>query len=227
MAAGSLRLDDQTLVPASIYDLDGFRRWAHSADFPDRGQFSYLSGEVCADMSPEDLQKHNKLKRVLTSYLGLWVDSRDLGDVLADGALFTNSEADLSTEPDFMFIRWDSLETGRVQYVEWSEGSDRYVEVAGAPDLVVEIVSHSSVYKDTERLPSLYFAAGVAEYWLIDARGGEIDFQLKTRGAEGWINAVPDADGYRRSGVLGGAFRLVRELNRVGGFRYDLLSKSE
>jgi Uma2 family endonuclease len=181
---------------------------------------------VFADISPEELQTHNKLKRVLTSYLGVWADSRDLGEVLADGALFVNENADVSNEPDLMFCSWDSLESGRVRYAEAVEGSERYVEVVGSPDLVVEIVSRSSVYKDTQALPPLYFSAGVLEYWLIDARGVEIDFRLKARGDAGWRDIEPDSDGFYHSDVLGGKFRLFRELNRVGGFRYELLSKT-
>ena len=145
--------------------------------------------------------------------------------MLADGALLVNENASLSTEPDLMFCSWESLESGRVRYVEAVEGSERYVEVVGSPDLVVEIVSRSSVYKDTQALPPLYFAAGVSEYWLIDARGAEIDFRLKVRGDAGWNDTESDSEGYYQSNVLGGRFRLGRELNRVGGFRYELFSK--
>lgn len=225
MATG-LFIEGNIRVPSDIYDLAGFRRWVHSESFPNRGAFAYLGGEVFADMSPEELQTHNKLKRVITSYLGVWADSRVLGDVLADGALLTNEDADVSTEPDLMFCSWESLESGRVRYAEAVEGSERYVEVVGSPDLVVEIVSRSSVYKDTQALPPLYFAAGVSEYWLIDARGGEIEFRLLARGEASWQDVEPDSDGYYRSDVLGGTFRLTRDLNRVGGFRYELLSKS-
>ncbi|MEX0818081.1 MAG: Uma2 family endonuclease [Pirellulaceae bacterium] len=226
MAAACLLIEGNIRVPADVYNLHGFRRWIHSDRFPERGCFAYLAGEVVADMSPEELQTHNKLKRVLTTYLGVWADSRDLGEVLADGALLVNEPADLSTEPDLMFCSWERLESGRVRYAEAVEGSERYVEVAGSPDLVVEVVSRTSVYKDTEALPPLYFAAGVSEYWLIDARGGEIDFQLKTRGDAGWCDMEPDGEGYYHSDVLNGKFLLTRKRNRVGGYQYELQSKS-
>ena len=226
MATGSLFIEENIRVPSDVYDLNGFRRWVHSDGFPEHGRFAYLAGEVFFNMSPEDLQTHNKLKRAITRYLDAWADSHDIGEILADGALLVNEAADLSTEPDMTFCSWESLERGRVRYVEAVEGSERYVEVVGSPDLVVEIVSRSSVYKDTKALPPLYFAAGVLEYWLIDARGGAIDFRLKARGDDGWRDTEPDGDGYYPSEVLGGSFRLIRELNRVGGFRYELLSKS-
>lgn len=226
MASGSLFIEGNIRVPSDVYDLTGFRRWVHSDSYPARGRFAYLAGEVFADMSPENLQTHNKLKGTITRYSDEWADLRGIGEILSDGALLVNESADLSTEPDMTFCSWESLESGRVRYAEAVEGSDRYVEVVGSPDLVVEIVSRSSVYKDTKALPPLYFAAGVLEYWLIDARGGEIDFRLKARGDAGWRDTEPDGDGYYQSDVLGGRFRLIRELNRVGGFRYELLSKS-
>ena len=43
---------------------------------------------------------------------------------------------------------------------------------------MVEIVSDASVKKDTERLPAAYHAAGIREFWLIDARGVEVRFTI-------------------------------------------------
>ena len=225
MAADSSLINGGVQLPTDIDDLAGFRRWVHSEQYPERGRFSYFKGEVTADMAPEELQTHNKLKGELSASLIWWAKAHALGEVLHDGALLVNETADVSTEPDAMLISWESLKTGRVRYVEAGEGSERYVEVVGSPDLVVEVVSRSSTYKDKTALPPLYFAAEVGEYWLIDARGGEIDFALKRRGNHDWMDVEPDQDGYRHSGVLGGSFLLTRELNPVGGYQYELRSR--
>jgi hypothetical protein len=58
---------------------------------------------------------------------------------------------------------WCSCRTRR-----WKPGG--FIEVEGAADLVVEILSDSSVGKDTRRLPEAYAKAGVGELWLVDAR---------------------------------------------------------
>jgi Uma2 family endonuclease len=227
MVSGALVLDEDVRVPSDIFDLAGFRRWVHSDEFPDRGRFSFLAGEVNIDMSPEEIQSHNRLKNDLGYGLTDWTRQRDIGEMLADRALLVNEEANLSTEPDLMFCSWESLRSGRVRYVEWVEGSNRFVEVLGSPDLVVEIISQTSVRKDTVRLPPLYFAANVLEYWLIDARGIEMDFQILARGDSDWMAVVPDDKGYRRSDVLKGSFQLTRDRNPVGGSRYTLLGKSD
>jgi Uma2 family endonuclease len=58
------------------------------------------------------------------------------------------------------------------------QGGGDYIEILGSPDLVVEIVSDSSVRKDTTLLRDAYWKAGVREYWLFDARGAEIRFDI-------------------------------------------------
>jgi Uma2 family endonuclease len=173
-------------------------------------------------MSPEEISSHAKVKRDVQFALGKLLESIDLGELLPDGTLFVNAEADVSNEPDLMFCSWDSLRSGRVSYRENVEGSERLVEVAGAPDMVMEVVSRSSVRKDTQTLRKSYLEAGVKEYWLIDARGRDIDFQLLTRGDDEFRRVESDADGYLASGVFGCSVRLTRGTNPVGGVQYHL-----
>jgi Uma2 family endonuclease len=78
----------------------------------------------------------------------------------------------LSCEPDIVYISDDAIDSGRARLVPNAGGRPgRYVEIEGAADLVVEIVSDATVVKDTRRLPVAYCRAGVRESWLIDARG--------------------------------------------------------
>ncbi|MEX0717851.1 MAG: Uma2 family endonuclease [Planctomycetaceae bacterium] len=228
MAANALAtLDDPeaVVIPAGITDLRGFRDWAHSDDFPERGRISYLRGEILVDMSPEEIDSHNKVVFEVAYGIGAVAKANDLGEVLGESVLFINSEADVSTEPDLIFCTWETLESGRAAYREYVEGSGRYVEIAGSPDLVVEVISRSSVRKDTKVLFEGYFDAGVREYWLIDARGKEIDFRIHRRGRAKFQRIKPDSEGYVPSPVLGRAFRLIRDRNRIGGWRYDLESR--
>jgi hypothetical protein len=44
--------------------------------------------------------------------LGGIVASEDLGEAWIDGALLTSETAELSTEPDFAFASWTTLEAG-------------------------------------------------------------------------------------------------------------------
>jgi Uma2 family endonuclease len=104
---------------------------------------------------------------------------------------------------------------------------DRYVELEGATDLVVEIVSDSSVAKDTLRLPEAYWRAGIPEFWLADARGKELLFRIHCRGPEGYEPAPVDANGFQRSAVFGVWFRLRRGRHASGLWRYDLERRAD
>lgn len=222
MASASLVLDGDVSIPAEAFDLAGFRRWVHSPEFCERGRFSYLAGEFYVDMAAEEIHTHNVVKLAVTADLRAWTRPRNLGKLLADRAFYVNRPVDLATEPDLMFVAWDTLRSGQARLVEVVEGSGRFLEVQGAVDLTVEIVSDSSVRKDTQRLLDLYFAAGVGEYWLIDARGEDVSFKLFVRGDGGFVERAPDAEGYRHSDVLQGKFALNREVDPVGGFEYVL-----
>ncbi|MBV8232095.1 MAG: Uma2 family endonuclease, partial [Planctomycetaceae bacterium] len=85
----------------------------------------------------------------------------------------------------------------------------------------LEVVSRSSVAKDTRVLREAYHRAGVPEYWIIDARFNAIDFQVLRHRRDRYVVAAPRG-GWHRSSVFGRGFRLERRLNRMGRWRYTL-----
>jgi Uma2 family endonuclease len=135
----------------------------------------------------------------------------------------------LSAEPDIVFLSDKAIDTGRVTLVPKSSGEEEsYVEIEGPPDLVVEIVSDSSEKKDTQRLPAAYFAAGVPEFLLVDARPAKnqqrdsLRFEIFTRGQQGYEPSATDAAGFQESAVLHRSFRLQRARNSRGRPVYTL-----
>lgn len=226
MAANSILFDNCVRVPADVFDLASFRRWATSDDFPEEGRISFLDGQLEIDLSPEDLISHGGLLGEVFAKMWCLVRTNDLGRVHLHGARLTNEVANISNEPDVMFCSWETLESGRVSIVESVPGTERYLEVVGTPDCVVEIVSNSSVSKDTRVLKQKYFEAGIDEYWLIDARKAEIAFQLLTRGESGYEPVSADRQGYRQSSVFPLKFKLTRQRDRIGHWRYTLLHRA-
>ena len=85
----------------------------------------------------------------------------------------------------------------------------------------MEIVSPSSVTKDTKMLREKYHKAGIPEYWLIDARGEEVDFQILIHGNEDYEPATRSGD-WQASKVFGKKFRLRRIKDRLGNVDYRL-----
>ncbi len=221
--ATTLRIEDQVEIPMNLQGLADFRRWAQSEAFPDRGRIDYLAGSIEVDMSPEDLHRHGKLKTQLIGVLWQRIEQGDLGELYSDRTRVSCPEADLSVEPDIVLVTNQSLDTGRVRLVPRAGGGeDRYIELEGPPDLIVEIVSDASVRKDTERLPRLYYAAGVREFWLVDARRAELVFRIHERGASGYEPAGADADGFQHSMVLDRWYQLHRTRNAHGRIAFQL-----
>jgi Uma2 family endonuclease len=219
-------LDDAVRIPRSAHTLRGFRQWMASKSFPQYGRISFLGGEIDVDMSPEDIITHNDPKAAITVALAILIEAEDLGRFYVDGACFINVRADVSNEPDFMFCRWDTLLSKRVRFRSVSRKHRKYAEVIGSPDLVVEILSDSSVCKDRQELYRRYFAAAVAEYWLIDCRSDQsVDFQMHTRGKRGFRRIAADRDGFWPSKVLPGRFRLTRTRDRLGLWKHRLESR--
>lgn len=212
-------------LPLGHLSFDDFRRWTLSDEFPERGRFDYLRGRVEADVSPESLYSHNKPKGRIYSALDRHAEENDLGEVFGDRARVVVEAAGLSCEPDLVFVSNESLDSGRVTLTPREDRPDDAVEVVGPPDLVMEIVSNSSVRKDTRDLYSLYFEAGVREYWLVDVRGSQVVFRLLTPGEETWQDVAADSEGFVLSPVLGRRYRLDRRAGRRGEWRYDLVER--
>jgi len=199
----------------------GFRAWVISPAFPDYVRPTFVDGEVWLDVSPESLETHNKVKLEFTAAVARLVRDRDLGEAFSDRAFFSNPHARVSTEPDFMFVSWASFRSGRVTLTKRKERHDEFIEVVGVPDLILEVVSDSSTRKDLVRLKEAYLRAGIPEYWLIDARGDHVRFEiLRRRGGTYQASASPFDPQVSR--VLRARFTLRRTRNRLGRFAYRL-----
>jgi Uma2 family endonuclease len=213
-------------IPADAHTLAGFRRWAMSDEFPERGRISFLNGEIDFDMSPEEIRSHIDPKTQLSIVLGSLINRENLGKPFIDGTLLVNKAANVSNEPDFMFCSWETLKSGKVVQAETFPGSGRVMELAGSPDLVVEIVSDSSLRKDRQILPGRYWVAGVSEYWIVDCRGAVPLLEILTRTDSGYQLAFETADGWLRSGVLNRSFRFELFINPLGDRAYRLAEQS-
>jgi Uma2 family endonuclease len=215
-------VDALVRVPADAHALAGFRTWALSDDFPEKLRVSFFNGEVYLHMSKEEIQTHSLVKTEVGGVLWKLNSEIDFGELFINCVLLTNPKADISTNPDMVAVRWESLQAGRVQYVTVDE---RELEIVGSPDWILEIVSDSSVVKDNETLREAYHRAGAREYWIIDARGREIEFQVLVR-RKGGYSVVRSRDGWLASRVFGRSFRLTRRRNRRAAWKYQLAVRS-
>lgn len=214
---------DQIRIPSWVNDLESFRRWNRTRDYPEHGWVSFLDGEIWVDMSMEQLFTHNQVKTEFTAVLGNLVNGEDLGYYFSDRALLTNESANLSTEPDGMFCSFAAVEEKHISLVEGLE--EGHVGIDGTPDMVLEVVSKYSVSKDTKILRNLYWRAGIAEYWLIDARKPPLQFDILSWTERGY-SATRRKEGWLKSKVFGRSFLLETKPDRLGNPRFFLRSAS-
>lgn len=220
--------EEQVEVPLNLRSLADFRRWATSDDFPQRGRIDYIAGRIEVEVSPEDFFCHGTLKTEIIAVLHRRVKDGNLGHLVADSTRVSSVDADLSAEPDVVFVSHETFDTGRALLVPKAGGEPgRYIELEGAPDLIVEIVSDHSVQKDTRRLPEAYFKAGVPEFWLADARKEQLTFQIFRRGETGYEPAEADAERFQTSAVFACGFRLDGRRDVQGNWTFDLREKDE
>ena len=221
--ATSVLFEDQIEVPLMLRSLADFRHWAVSDEFPETGRIDFIAGRIEVDMAPEDLFCHGTLKSEIAAALHGRVKLGKWGHLFIDKARVSSPKADLSVEPDIVLLSHEAIRSGRVRLTPKAGGKPgRYVEIEGAPDLVVEIVSDSSVTKDTARLPAAYFQAGVREFWLADARGAEPVLVIHHPGPSGFEPVAVAANGFQPSAVLGCRFRLDFARDAHGNWEFDL-----
>lgn len=207
-------------IPMSAHTLEGFRAWATSLDFPEKGRFSYLQGEIYIDMSPERLESHGLVKNEVATVITAMSKKTRRGVFLPDRTLVSNVSADLSTEPDGAFIKKTTLKSGSVRFVYTDSEPKDVKEIVGTPDWVMEVISPGSEKKD-DRLRAIYHKAGVPELWLIDARGSKVIFSILIHQSGSYQMAI-QKNGWQRSPVFGRWFRLRRRKGLLDLWEYHL-----
>src|SRR5205823_1495667 len=81
---GTMVLEQSVRIPGWVKDLDSFRRWSRSGEFPEHGRLSHLAGELWLDLSMERAA-HNKIKGILGEEVGRLVREQELGHFFHDG----------------------------------------------------------------------------------------------------------------------------------------------
>ncbi len=206
-------------IPGWVVNIDSFRRWVASEDFPKTGNVWWLSGGVWADMSKEQAFSHLDVKGTIFAVLYSLVKQDKLGRIFTGGFLLTNHGADLSGTPDGLYLSRETMASDRIRLITGADGG--VIEVQGSPDMVLEVVSDSSVKKDHVTLLEAYWAAGIAEYWLVDARSDTLRFEIFQHGPKTYKRS-PKKHGWMTSKVFGKSFQLIVEKDASGYPEYSL-----
>lgn len=151
----------------------------------------WVEGEVTVYLPPKI--GHQSVSIFLSGLLSLYVTLLDLGKVLAAPCEMRLIPGHLSREPDILFVANAHLSRLTEDRLE------------GPADIVIELLSDSSVARDRDRKFYEYQEAGIPEYWVYDPRPGKERADFYQLSAAGKYEAVAlDAAGRYHSAVLPG-----------------------
>lgn len=151
----------------------------------------WIDGEVIVFMPPTT--HHQNVVSFLLTLLRLFTSFLGRGVVLTAPYEMKLWDERPSREPDILFVA--------------KEHAERIDEnrLKGPADLVVEVISSSSVTRDRSDKFYEYEEAGVREYWLVDPRPGKQRADFWVLDEDGRYRPVPfDGEGVFRSQVLPG-----------------------
>ncbi len=145
------------------------KRWTYTdyLTLPDDKRYEIINGELMTMAAPStDHQRClGKLHRVMDKYLA----NQPVGEsFLAPTDVILSDEN--TVQPDIVFI----AEANRSIIAPHG--------IVGAPDLIVEIISPSSIQRDHRTKMALYEKFGVKEYWIIDPAWQVVEIYALTDG---------------------------------------------
>jgi len=148
-----------------LFSQEEFWQWLELRPASDVNRYELVNGRIV--MSPPAKFRHGYVEGNLHRLIAPFVHAAKLGITLGSSAGFDLPTGD-TLEPDFAFIsnaRWAAGPLPR----EDEKGFTRIV-----PDLVVEIVSPTSVRRDRIEKRAIYARCGVRESWIVDPARGEV-----------------------------------------------------
>jgi Uma2 family endonuclease len=141
-----------TIVPRIPFTYADYKSLPESMD----RRYELLGGELY--MVPAPTVAHQRVSRNLLVIINGHVVARGLGEVLyapLDVVFGSGRERDIA-QPDLVFVS-----TARAAIITPAE-------IAGAPDLIVEILPPGTEERDRSYKKTLYARHGVIEYWIVD-----------------------------------------------------------
>lgn len=155
--------------PRIPYTYEDYKSLPESMD----RRYELLGGELY--MVPAPTTRHQRVSQRLETILFTHVEARKLGEILHApvDVVFGQGRAREIAQPDIVFIARE-----RASIVTEAE-------IAGPPDLVIEILSPGTEERDRSHKKTLYARYGVREYWIVDPKANTVEAHSLT------------ADGYR------------------------------
>jgi len=130
---------------------------------PDDKRYELIEGELL--MTPSPVPKHQRISRKIEFMLEKFVTENGLGEVF-DAPCDVYLDDENVVQPDIFFISKERLNIIGEKNIQ------------GAPDLVIEIISENTAYRDLVQKKKLYAKFGLKEYWIAIPEEGSIEIYI-------------------------------------------------
>lgn len=120
---------------------------------PDDKRYELIEGDLI--MTPSPRPYHQWISKNIEFELEKFIREKKMGKIFHSPCDVYFDDANV-LQPDILFISEDRL------------GIIGEKNIQGAPDLVIEILSESTAYRDLVKKKKVYSEFGVKEYWVVD-----------------------------------------------------------
>ena len=132
----------------------------------DRNQYELFDGALV--MTPSPSARHQQIVRRLLGRVSAYVEANSLGEVFVS-PLDTIFDQYTVLQPDILYITRERLPEVLKERIE------------GAPNLVIEVLSPTTIERDRRRKLAVYSQFGVGEYWIVDPEAQTIEVYARER----------------------------------------------
>lgn len=157
------------LTELNGWPMQGEWRYEDYQRLPDDGKrYEIIKGVLYVANAPS--VEHQFTVSEVHFALKLFVREKQLGQVFTAPLEVHLSEISHPVQPDVLFINAARQPLSGAKFFD------------GAPDLIVEVVSPSSIRLDRRTKFDAYEEAGVAEYWIVDTKTRSVEVYTLARG---------------------------------------------
>jgi Uma2 family endonuclease len=165
-------------------------------DFDD-AYYELINGYIMKKSAPRP--QHQRISMKLSIQLGIFVRENKLGELFAFPIDVFLDDFN-AFQPDLVFIPTEN------QRFITDDG------IIGVPDLIIEIISPSSVLRDRIDKKNVCERLKVKEYWIIDPQNQEIEIYSVQNGRYELLSGISIFEGELKSNVLEGISINLTEL---------------
>lgn len=163
------RVLDELPGGSAAWPMQGAWRYEDYLRLPNDGRrYEIIAGVLYVANAPTFDHQYTVFK--LARYLGDFVEMHTLGTVIGAPFEVHLTETSRPVQPDLLFLNNEQMPAPGTQTFH------------GAPSLIIEVISPSSIRLDRQTKFDAYEQAGVAEYWLVDPKARSVEVYTLSNG---------------------------------------------